>query len=441
MENNIGSYNVLVDFDNVGKKDRSEVRYSENDINSARIYVKCQFKEEDIDFTDCDFLIRTQAGENRIEDAPSFIDYENSIVGYTFPTNALITGMNHIEIMIIKGDWVKTSPKIYYRVFDGIGESDVASDVYYPILISLIKDVQNLGKEVQVLKDDVAKVNSDITKEEKVRIVNENERKSSELIRIDNEDTRIASELVRVSNENDRIANFKYMETGFNDSVSKVDNKISEVNVLKEEMVSVKNATEKVRVDTLAIKNETNTVKDETVIVKNATNTVKVETELVRNTTDSVRVATESVKNQAEAKIVDVEGRMKHIEDNFDSLVAGTGFASVNYVDNKVASIVNSAPEALDTLQELANALGNDPNFATTVMTEVGKKANSVDVYTKAETENLVNSKTQIDDNTESNLTVWSSSKTKSEIDKIATELNGTRVELYNSLVSSIGKL
>ena len=35
---------------------------------------------------------------------------------------------------------------------------------------------------------------------------------------------------------------------------------------------------------------------------------------------------------------------------------------------------VDSAPEAMDTLAELARALGNDPNFATTVMTEIGKK-------------------------------------------------------------------
>lgn len=49
------------------------------------------------------------------------------------------------------------------------------------------------------------------------------------------------------------------------------------------------------------------------------------------------------------------------------------------YVDNKVAGIVNSAPETLDTLQELATALGNDPNFATTVATQIGKKVDKVD--------------------------------------------------------------
>lgn len=49
------------------------------------------------------------------------------------------------------------------------------------------------------------------------------------------------------------------------------------------------------------------------------------------------------------------------------------------YVDTKVAGIVNSAPETLDTLKELATALGNDPNFATTVATQIGNKVDKVD--------------------------------------------------------------
>ena len=45
------------------------------------------------------------------------------------------------------------------------------------------------------------------------------------------------------------------------------------------------------------------------------------------------------------------------------------------YTDTKVAELVDSAPGALDTLEELAQALGDDPNFATTVSTNIGKKA------------------------------------------------------------------
>lgn len=49
-------------------------------------------------------------------------------------------------------------------------------------------------------------------------------------------------------------------------------------------------------------------------------------------------------------------------------------------LDTAVASLVGSAPEALDTLEEFANALGNNPNFATTVSTEIGLRAKTADV-------------------------------------------------------------
>ena len=48
--------------------------------------------------------------------------------------------------------------------------------------------------------------------------------------------------------------------------------------------------------------------------------------------------------------------------------------ARTEYVDTKVADLVNTAPEALDTLKELSAALGDDPNFATTVLNQLGNK-------------------------------------------------------------------
>lgn len=60
-------------------------------------------------------------------------------------------------------------------------------------------------------------------------------------------------------------------------------------------------------------------------------------------------------------------------------------YQSASQVDARIQEVVAAAPEALDTLKELADALGNDPNFAGTVTTELAKKANSIDVYTKEE--------------------------------------------------------
>jgi hypothetical protein len=40
--------------------------------------------------------------------------------------------------------------------------------------------------------------------------------------------------------------------------------------------------------------------------------------------------------------------------------------------------MIDSAPETLNTLNELAAALGDDPNFATTVATQIGSKLDKV---------------------------------------------------------------
>jgi len=49
-------------------------------------------------------------------------------------------------------------------------------------------------------------------------------------------------------------------------------------------------------------------------------------------------------------------------------------YATQSYVTTAVANLVNSAPSTLDTLNELATALGNDANFSTTVTTSIATK-------------------------------------------------------------------
>ena len=59
--------------------------------------------------------------------------------------------------------------------------------------------------------------------------------------------------------------------------------------------------------------------------------------------------------------------------------------AEKTYVDSKITELVGGAPETLDTLKEIADALGEDANLSATLTAEIGKKANSADVYSKAE--------------------------------------------------------
>lgn len=63
---------------------------------------------------------------------------------------------------------------------------------------------------------------------------------------------------------------------------------------------------------------------------------------------------------------------------------------SKEYTDSKVAALVDSAPEVLDTLKELSDALGGDENFATTVANNIGQVDAKIDSEA-ARLEGLVN--------------------------------------------------
>lgn len=60
-------------------------------------------------------------------------------------------------------------------------------------------------------------------------------------------------------------------------------------------------------------------------------------------------------------------------------------YATKVYVDTAVANLVDSAPTTLDTLNELAAALGDDPNFATTITTLIGTKEPAITAGTTAQ--------------------------------------------------------
>ena len=58
-----------------------------------------------------------------------------------------------------------------------------------------------------------------------------------------------------------------------------------------------------------------------------------------------------------------------------------TGYATETYVDSAVANLVDSSPATLDTLNELAAALGDDANFAANVTASLAGKAAAVHTH------------------------------------------------------------
>jgi hypothetical protein len=73
------------------------------------------------------------------------------------------------------------------------------------------------------------------------------------------------------------------------------------------------------------------------------------------------------------AALEGTSGLLKKTDADTWSLDTST-YATQTYVGTQIANLVSSAPATLDTLNELATALGSDPNFATTVSTALGNK-------------------------------------------------------------------
>ena len=81
--------------------------------------------------------------------------------------------------------------------------------------------------------------------------------------------------------------------------------------------------------------------------------------------------------SSASAKTVTVSGTLHatgHVTTDQNNFTANDQLVTKAFVDTSIANLVASAPSTLDTLNELAAALGNDPNFATTVTNSIATK-------------------------------------------------------------------
>lgn len=81
--------------------------------------------------------------------------------------------------------------------------------------------------------------------------------------------------------------------------------------------------------------------------------------------------------------LVDDATRLREAFDAIDADLAPTGYVFTTAQSNAVATIVSSAPSALQTLQALAAAINDDANFAATIQTALD------DRYTEAEADSL----------------------------------------------------
>lgn len=102
-------------------------------------------------------------------------------------------------------------------------------------------------------------------------------------------------------------------------------------------------------------------------------------------------------------------------------LLNDSGFQTEAEVEAAIQKIIGSAPGVLDTLEEIAKALGDDPNFATTMI----QKLNELTTKIETETEKRIEGDAALD----TKLTTLSTTLTKT-VEDLRTYVTETRTEL-----------
>ena len=160
------------------------------------------------------------------------------------------------------------------------------------------------------------------------------------------------------------------------------------------------------------------------------------------NTTSIPNTLADLIDDATHRTVTDIEKDTWNAKSNFSgsyndltdkpAIPSTDGLATETYVDQKVAGIVDSSPEALNTLNELAAALGDDPNFATTVATQIGGKANVEHTHTKSEITDFPTSMPASD------VSAWAKASTKPTY--TATEV-GARPNNWMPTATEVGAL
>lgn len=138
----------------------------------------------------------------------------------------------------------------------------------------------------------------------------------------------------------------------------------------KDKLAAIEDGANKTIVDTALSSTSTNPVQNKVINTKFNS---------VQSDIDSKVPSTRTVNGKALSANITLSASDVGALPSTTQIPSIDGLATETYVDNKVAGIVDSAPATLDTLNELAAALGDDPNFATTVATQIGTKVDKVD--------------------------------------------------------------
>lgn len=297
---------------------------------------------------------------------------------------------------------INTNQVLSSTSFNAIIEASAVSDD--TILSS--DEYNSLHNEFKRLNDKVEELDKTVTEHENIREKNEDSRKTNEIkresneskrinsenTRINNENKRIDSEDERVKNENTRIANENTRQQNEAIRETQEDKRESDVAIAVEKAnEAAKNANDKANDLQTKLDNHhfvltdelENTISSDSTTTAPTANAVKIVNDKLDSHTNNHdnphNVTKEQVGLGNNDNTADIDkpvstAQQKAIDDAYAN--------SNKYTDKKIADLIGGAPETLDTLKEVADAISASKSTEEALNSAIGTKANQAELDT-----------------------------------------------------------
>lgn len=286
---------------------------------------------------------------------------------------------------------INTDQVLSTTSFNAIVEADAVPDD--TILSSdEFKSVQNEFKKLDELNKTVTECENIRQKNEEtrnanedIRNTNENNRISAENTRMDFENTRIENENKRITNENTRQQNETTRETQEDKRQSDTATAISNANN------AAKNANDKAndlqtKLDNhhFVLTNELeNTISSDSTTTAPTANAVKIVNDKLDSHTNNHDNPHNLTKEQIGLGNNDNTADMDKPVSTAQQKAIDDAYANSNkYTDKKIADLIGGAPETLDTLKEVADAISASKSTEEALNSAIGTKANQAELDT-----------------------------------------------------------
>lgn len=293
---------------------------------------------------------------------------------------------------------INTDQVLSTTSFNAVVEAGAVSDD--TILSSdEFKTVQNEFKKLDELNktvtecENIRQKNEESRKSNEIkRETNESERINSENERINNENTRIDSENERVKNENTRIANENVRQHNEATRETQEDKRESDTAIAIETAnEAAKNANDKANDLQTKLDNHhfvltdelENTISSDSTTTAPTANAVKIVNDKLDSHTNNRDNPHNITKEQIGLGNNDNTADMDKPVSTAQQKAIDDAYANSNkYTDKKIADLIGGAPETLDTLKEVADAISASKSTEEALNSAIGTKANQAELDT-----------------------------------------------------------